>query len=260
LFAFLRVNPFHSLSNFRKTIAIPFDEGGKRRTIAIERFTRLLDSMCLRRTKDVLHLPAEQHRVREVPFSTEERLQYEQTKEIMFRAVRNQNGTFDQKSTLGMFQVQLQLRILCNHGTWQQPFSWNRRKLHLLDEREALEISLGRDGEITCSVCRQPMPAFNSGSMFHRYTENCRHVLCSQCLIQSTPSGHDEIPTKCPLCQPLWNTSTQAPRFMDESQEDTYFRANGRSSKMEVLMNDVSVDIWNTKRYARWDYADEGHD
>ncbi|KAI4608165.1 hypothetical protein J4E80_009173 [Alternaria sp. BMP 0032] len=92
------------LSNFRKTIAIPFDEGGKRRTIAIERFTRLLDSMCLRRTKDVLHLPAEQHRVREVPFSTEERLQYEQTKEIMFRAVRNQNGTFDQKSTLGMFQ------------------------------------------------------------------------------------------------------------------------------------------------------------
>ncbi|KAI4702778.1 hypothetical protein J4E89_010312 [Alternaria sp. Ai002NY15] len=144
LFAFLRVKPFHSLSNFRKTIAIPFDEGGKRRTIAIERFTRLLDSMCLRRTKDVLHLPAEQHRVRDVPFSPEERLQYEQTKDIMFRAVRNQNGTFDQKSTLGMFQVQLQLRILCNH-------------------------------------------------------------------------------------------------------EDTYFRENGRSSKMEVLMNDLSVDIWNTK-------------
>jgi len=228
--------------------------------MAIERFTRLLDSMCLRRSKDVLHLPAEQHRVRNIRLSSEERLQYDQTQEIMFRAVRNQNGTFDQKSTLGMFQVQLQLRILCNHGTWQQPFSWNRRKLHLLDEREAMEISLGRDGEITCSVCRQPMPAFNSGSMFRRYTENCRHVLCSQCLIQSTPSGHDEIPSKCPLCQPLWNMSTESRHFMDASHEDTYFRANGRSSKMEVLMNDVSVDIWNTKRYARWDYADEGQD
>jgi SWI/SNF-related matrix-associated actin-dependent regulator of chromatin subfamily A3 len=248
LFAFLRVNPFHSLSNFRKSIAIPFDEGGKRRSVAIERFTRLLDSMCLRRTKDVLHLPAEQHRVRRIQLSSEERMQYDQTKDIMFRAVRNQNGTFDQKSTLGLFQVQLQLRIICNHGTWQQPFSWNRRKLHLLDEREALEISLGRDGEITCSVCRQQMPAFNSGSMFHRYTEHCRHVLCSQCLMQSMPSGHAERPTKCPLCQPLWDANSQVPHSASASQEDTYFRANGRSSKMEALMNDVATDIWNTKR------------
>ena len=248
MFAFLRVNPFHSLSNFRKTIAIPFDEGGKRRTIAIERFTRLLDSMCLRRTKDVLHLPAEKHQVRKIRLSPEERLQYDQTQEIMFRAVRNQNGTFDQKSTLGMFHVQLQLRILCNHGTWQQPFSWNRRKIHLLDEREALEISLGRDGEIACSVCRQPMPAFNSGSMFHRYVEHCRHVLCSQCLKQSMPSGQEELPGKCPLCQPLWDSSTHVPRSTDAPQEDTYFRANGWSSKMEALMSDVSADIWNTKR------------
>ncbi|KAF1829386.1 hypothetical protein BDW02DRAFT_574017 [Decorospora gaudefroyi] len=247
LLAFLRVSPFHNLSNFRRHIAVPFDEGGKRRQLAIQRFTTLLDSLCLRRTKDVLHLPEEEHRVRKVQLSLEERTQYDQTQNIMFRAVRNQNGSFDQKSTLGMFQVQLQLRIICNHGTWQQPFSWNRRKLHLLDEREAMVASFGREGEITCSVCQQTMPLSNTGSMYRHYTEHCRHVLCSECLEQSIPHGHESTPEKCPLCAPLWANSSQALRQVPSYQEDTYFRAEGRSSKMDVLMSDVLADIWGTK-------------
>ncbi|CAI9627663.1 unnamed protein product [Alternaria burnsii] len=230
LFAFLRISPFHSLSNFRKCIAIPFDEGSKRRSLAIERFTRLLDSLCLRRTKDVLHLPDEEHRVRKIRLSSEEQTQYKQTYDIMFRTIKNQNGVFDQKSTLGMFQVQLQLRIICNHGTWQQPFSWNRRKLHLLDEREAVEASLGRDGELTCSACRQTLPLFNT-----------------ECLSTSMTNDQENLPSRCPLCQPLWDANSGAPRSNHASQEDTYFRPNGRSSKMECLMEDVSVDVWNTK-------------
>lgn len=248
LFAFLRIQPFHSLSNFRKSIAIPFDEGGKRRSVSIQRFARLLDSCCLRRTKEVLHLPNEQHRVRVVHLSPEERTQYDRTHDIMFRAIRNQNAMFDQNSTLGMFQVQLQLRIICNHGTWQQPFSWNRRKLHLLDEREAMEASLGRNGEITCSGCREIMPLFNSGSMYRRFEEHCSHVLCIQCLGHSIQSDQESLPGRCPLCRPLWNASSQIPRSKHKSQEDTYFRADGCSSKMEALMRDISYDVWNTKR------------
>ncbi|KAJ4302642.1 hypothetical protein N0V90_001531 [Kalmusia sp. IMI 367209] len=104
LFAFIRIIPFNNPSMFRKYIALPFDEGGKRRDLAIERFTRLLDSLCLRRTKDLLHLPEEHARVRNIEFSPEERMQYEQTKKIMLRAAKNQVGGFDQKSTLGLFQ------------------------------------------------------------------------------------------------------------------------------------------------------------
>jgi SWI/SNF-related matrix-associated actin-dependent regulator of chromatin subfamily A3 len=219
--------------------------------MAIERFTRLLDSLCLRRTKDVLHLPDEKHRVRRIHLSSEEQAQYKHTYDIMFRTIKNQNGVFDQKSTLGMFQVQLQLRIICNHGTWQQPFSWNRRKLHLLDEREAVEASLGRDGEITCSACQQTLPLFNTGTLFRRYTEHCRHVLCMECLSTSMTSDQESLPSRCPLCQPLWDANSGAPRSNHASQEDTYFRPNGRSSKMEALMEDVSVDVWNTKRYLR---------
>lgn len=146
-----------------------------------------------------------------------------------------------------MFQVQLQLRILCNHGTWQQPFSWNRRKLHLLDEREAVEASLGREGEITCSACRQTMPLFGTGSTFQRY-EDCRHVLCSECVEEGVPQSQEALQLRCPLCSSLWAASTANHRSKQTSQEDMYFRAEGRSSKMETLMADVMTDIWTTKR------------
>ncbi|KAH7348114.1 SNF2 family N-terminal domain-containing protein [Pyrenochaeta sp. MPI-SDFR-AT-0127] len=248
LLAFLRINPFHSLSTFRKFIVIRYDEGGKSRQRAVEGLTRLLDSLCLRRTKDLLHLPDQENRIRHIILSPEERVQYDQTQAMMFRAIRNQHATFDQKSTLGMFQVQLQLRILCNHGTWQQPFSWNRRKLHLLDEREAMEASLGKDGEVTCSSCRQTMPLVNTGSTFRRYTEHCRHVLCSECLEQSMTSGQENYPSNCPLCSTLWTAPVQTPSTDHTLQEDMYFRAEGRSSKMEALMRDVMTDISITKR------------
>ncbi|KAF2866465.1 P-loop containing nucleoside triphosphate hydrolase protein [Massariosphaeria phaeospora] len=230
LFAFLRVSPFQSLGVFRKFIAVPFDEGEKRRKIAIEPFTHLLDSLCLRRKKDLLHLPDQRDR-------------YEQTKKIMFRAVRNQVGVFDHKSTLGLFQVQLQLRILCNPGTYQQPFSWTRRKLYLLDEREDVESAVGRNGEVTCSACQTTMPLFGPGTMYQRYTENCKHVLCSECIEQSMSNMEDSGHTKCPLCSFKWGISSKSDRAAQSSETDSYFRAEGRSSKIETLMLDVQTDM-----------------
>ena len=249
LFAFIRIIPFNNPSNFRKYICIPFEEGGKRRDLAIERFTTLLDSLCLRRTKDLLHLPEQHSRVRRIDFSPEEKMQYDQTKKIMLRAAKNQVGGFDQKSTLGLFQVQLQLRILCNHGTYQQPFSWNRRKMHLLDEREALEASLGRNGDVTCSACRQTMPLIGAGSMFRRFDEHCRHVLCSECMEESMPDVQPGTATICPLCSPLWKMHNRPTNSLHTHEDDKYFRPNGISSKIETLMMDVQTNVWYTKRY-----------
>lgn len=249
LFAFLRISPFHSLAVFRKHVVLPFEEGGSRRRLAVEHFTRLLDSLCLRQTKDLLQLPEQRNRTRIIEFSQPERTQYEHTQNTMFRAISNQNGMFDAKSTLGMFQVRLQLRIMCNHGTWQQPFSWSRRKLHMIDEREALEGALGQEGEITCSACRQTMPLLSVGSMFRRYTEHCRHVLCLECLGYSMLEDQEKFPTACPLCAPLWGSSAHAFRSQEEPQEDLYFRGEGHSSKMEALVTDVLEDITTSKRW-----------
>jgi SWI/SNF-related matrix-associated actin-dependent regulator of chromatin subfamily A3 len=248
LLAFLKITPFHSISVFKKSIVSPYEEGRMRRKLAIERFTNLFDALCLRRTTDLLDLPEQQSRVRSIQLSSQERAQYEQTREIMSRVMRNQAGDLEELSTLRMFQVRLQLRILCNHGTWQQMFSWNRRKLHLLDEREAVEASSGRDGEATCSLCKQTMPLFGAGSSFRRYTEHCRHVLCSECLEQSMTENEDRLPSSCPLCSSLWGPTMRACRDRQTSQEDTYFRSHGESSKMNALVEDVMENVWTTKR------------
>jgi SWI/SNF-related matrix-associated actin-dependent regulator of chromatin subfamily A3 len=247
LLAFLKIDPFHSLATFRKYIAIPFDESGKTRLSAIERFTRLLDSVCLRRTKDLLHLPDVENIMRTVVLSAEERNQYEQTQKTMWRAVRHQHGAVEGKSTLGMFQVQLQLRIICNHGTWQQLFSWNRRKLHLLDEREAIEASLGRESERTCSACRETMPLFGAGTSFQQY-EECRHVLCAECVEVKMSAGQNVRPSRCPMCSALWHPSAKKHGQKYGSQEDLYFRPHGHSSKMNMLMADVMHNVHFTKR------------
>jgi SNF2 family DNA or RNA helicase len=248
LFAFIRLRPFERISTFRRCISAPFDDGADRKRIAIEAFTRLLDSTCLRRTLELIHLPEKHERTHLVKFSPEERNQYEQTKAMMFRAIRHQPGVFDRKSTLGMFQTQLQLRILCNHGTYQDPFSWARRSI--LDEREFLASTIRDYRETICSSCKQSMPIVGSNAVYRNWPEKCSHVLCTECIEESTQAGVDSI-THCPLCHPIWASSSvpldQSKHMMKKGEVDTYFRPQGHSSKMEALIADLQADLSKTK-------------
>ncbi|OCL04222.1 hypothetical protein AOQ84DRAFT_346502 [Glonium stellatum] len=249
LFAFIRARPFDSMSTFRRYIAIPFDESDERRAIASRRLGSLIDSLCLRRTKDLLHLPERQERTRTLVFSKEERDQYEQTKRIMIRAIRQRAGEFDRKSMFGMFQAQLQLRILCNHGSFQHSFSWAKRSL--LNEREDMLCSVGRNGEINCSSCRQSMPILGSNNVYRTYAKDCAHILCSECLDENEKEdeeGRDE-PLKCPLCFPIAASlpETKVEYSNKEGRHDNYFRAEGHSTKMMALINDVKENLRESK-------------
>jgi hypothetical protein len=259
LFAFLRVNPFQSLATFRKHISIPYEEGGRQRRLAVDSLIQLLDSLCLRRTKDRLHLPHQEERVREVIFSPEEREQYQHTYQSMSRAVRNQVGAgFHHTNTLGMFQVQLALRILCNHGTWQQRYSWKNRRL--LDETEAVEMDLGGGAEVTCFLCKETMPRFSAGTIYKHYNF-CKHVICYECITDTTSTGtrsnadnDDHFPPRCPFCYPnvqanAVNGSSQSHQPTQILEPEAYFCSQGRSSKMEYLIRDVQENLWTTKRY-----------
>ncbi|KAK2808657.1 hypothetical protein FQN50_004521 [Emmonsiellopsis sp. PD_5] len=135
LFTFIRVPPFSDMNIFRKFIVQPFDESADRRVIASKRLGMLIDSLCLRRTKEILHLPEPKSRIISITFSDEERQQYERTKRMMTSAIRQQVGD-EKNNVFGVFQAQLQLRILCNHGTFQHPFSWARARRRYLEERE----------------------------------------------------------------------------------------------------------------------------
>lgn len=266
LFAFTRARPFHTLATFRQYIVTPYDEGGERRRVACDRLVLLLDSLCLRRTKERLHLPGRRDRVVEIILTEAERKQYNDTKKMMDRIIRHKAGVYEGHNAFNMFQAMLQLRILCNHGTFQRYFSWNR--ISNRDMREAAVSALGNDSEISCSACKLPMPVLGSNRIHNSFLEQCSHVLCSECL-EGLFGNHSSpgIIKHCPMCEHTGTGSKNAKlpgnvhdsfsqdfrlylenlNDVSEGNDDEYFRWNGHSSKMEALVRDIAHNLWSTK-------------
>jgi len=209
-------------------------------------------------------------RVQTLDFSEEERRQYENTKKILLRIIKQRVGEYEKHSKFGLFQANLQMRIMCNHGTYQLPFSWQRRSCR--DEREAALSAIGSNAEITCSGCRQPMPIQGSNRIYNSFIEDCAHVLCSECLEESERLSTGNSRQHCPICMAHSNalavasqTSGSPVVLLDgagdvempdvqpsatngEEDDDHYFNKDGYSTKMEALIKDVRDDLWASKR------------
>lgn len=197
-----------------------------------------------------------------------ERRQYEETKKIMGRILHYKAGVYEPHNTFSMFQAILQLRILCNHGTFQQLFALGN--ISQRDVREADNSDFGHAGQMSCSICKLPIPFAGIDQIHNSFLENCSHIFCSECLeISSNSDGLVGSTGHCPLCERMGTLSRKAKLLkrvnnsllqdlrMDfgrlestsEEDDDKYFRLGGYSSKMEALMRDVSHDLWSTKRY-----------
>ena len=222
----------------------------------------LLEALCLRRTKDAIQLPGLRQRMRTLVFSPAEREQYENTKKTLARTIRQRAGGVEKSSKFGLFQANLQMRLLCNHGTFQKPFSWHRRSP--LDEREVVVSALGQTGEITCSGCQQPMPILGSSWLGDGFRAQCAHVLCSECVEESSmPGAGEQTQGHCPVCV-RWLKHARAEGRVaagdvampdspaeeaTEDDDDHYFNAEGHSTKMRALVEDVNKDLMTTKRH-----------
>ena len=190
--------------------------------------------------------------MRTLEFSAAEREQYENTKKILMRTIRHRVGEVEKSSRFGLFQANLQMRLLSNHGTLQQPFSWHRRSYR--DERDAVVSALGQNGEITCSGCQLPMLILGSSRLGNGFREQFAHVLCSECLEESTTPGAGAQTPHCPVCV-RWLTHARVEGRVGEVDvampdrpakgaiEDNdayYFNAEGHSTKMRALIEDVN--------------------
>lgn len=269
LFEFIRANPFHTPSNFKRYIVLPFESSDA----DIERKLQLLyDSLCLRRNKSILALPGVEERERKLKLSPAERRQYEHTKNVFDRTIRERHAEFHQTDKFGLFQAELQLRILCNHGTHQKMFSWTQRSLR--EAKEAYAMNVGLTAQRHCRVCSQLMPSHD----FCRTFEGCGHFLCASCVEdadgditingnttdQIGQQNHQNRKTKpCPLCRVDTRATTQPavlghlPKVqVGQDREalrqhkisDDYFREEGFSTKMEALVNDVKDGLEENRR------------
>ena len=277
LLSFIRAKPFEKASIFRRWIETAFELTADDPQRVKERLILILEAFCLRRTRAVLELPPLRQIVRTLSFSDEEKKQYDNTQGIMMRTIKQRVGEGQNQSTFGLFQANMQLRILCNHGTWQKPFSWLRCSNR--DQREAMEYTRGSGAEFCCSGCRQPMPILGSNYSKPVFEDQCNHLLCSECIDQSTISSSAAQRRRCPVCvntmglargnaralaparasskgAQYQNVSTPAAAPVvpalasnDLDSQDDYFNAIGHSTKMQHLVTDLSKDLWRTKRW-----------
>lgn len=266
LFRFIRAEPFDKASEFRKWIEAPFDNSFDNPTEVRGRLVKLLEALCLRRTREVLQLPKTRQFVRHLDFTEDEREQYEKTRNIIRRNMEVRMGEIEKSSQFGTFQMWLQLRIVCNHGTYQKLFSWHRR--NFLEEREAfIGGAYSQHGEVLCVGCEQPMPVLGQDWSKPMFEGKCPHILCDKC-IDDSKKGETSVPQgRCPVCV-LWyrgssNTedgqgsdsgSLQRKRKRNAATNDDhehYFNSEGHSTKILALVEDVQKDLWTTKRYVR---------
>ncbi|EHA50641.1 DNA repair and recombination protein RAD5C [Pyricularia oryzae 70-15] len=170
-----------------------------------------------------------------ITLSPSEREQYDRTVQETAEIIRQKTWERTGKGNhFGLFQAQLQLRLICNHGTYQVPLKLSRRDRRT--EREAMLQAIGLGADTICSGCGAPFSAFEALS-----STLCKHKFCAECM--------EDNNAPCPLCHArtrvdeldeVPNAGMGLPLYADVGNGG-YFNMNGMSSKMEALMKDVKA-------------------
>jgi hypothetical protein len=252
LLAFLRISQLENKAVFHNQIVVPFAENI---TSASRNFAFLLDCICLRRSQELLHLPDLAENYHYVTLTDQERKQYNQTLAFMAKLIRDKASRKpDRRDPFGIFQAQLQLRLLCNHGTFQTPFT-ERNQRDRKAEREDYLYSLGKNAESICAMCGIPISVFDLVGDLDSNNHLCRHKLCQECILQnrddsSLPVG--VFTASCPLCNKTIeqgnDSEVQDSSSQSESDSEGYFKTEGFSSKVDALMEDLQQKSSGVKR------------
>ena len=160
----------------------------------------LLDSICLRRSRNLLDLPETNVKNRVLEFSEVEREQFLSAERSMSRTIKHQaNLETTKKRFYGISQLEMRLRRLCNHGTFQRPFS----QIHE-DNTTDLEFNTQKPKDDRCDYCElQLSQNIIVDEHFNGHFTVCGHLLCSQCLPQfehAVAKSKDESGLRFPLC------------------------------------------------------------
>ncbi|KAL8376886.1 hypothetical protein RB595_007831 [Gaeumannomyces hyphopodioides] len=253
LISFLKLSQLENPAKFRKYVAGPIKEDADKGARAL---AHLMDCICLRRERENAHMPAPEKEVRWVRLSPAEDGYYRRTHEAMANLVRAKAWERTGKGNhFGPFQVQLQLRLLCNHGTYQKPFSVKAQDRRTRRDARLDLISGGAD--VDCSACGAPIPLLDAfgagGSAPGSGGSRCQHRFCQQCLSSDgSPPGHSTAtsPPSCSVCREegsAWGNPNLGGNMMVPQEtvpqgldgQGDYFNTHGTSSKIDALMVDL---------------------
>jgi hypothetical protein len=186
LVAFLRVPILDRVASFRKFISSPITSNKKN---SYQNLQALLQSICIRRTREVLNLPEPTTVTRKLPMSSLEKTQYRdllldcRTKIDMAVSGRR-NGKINSTVLESLFA----LRLFCNNGQAVTGVP--------VDSDEALSY-LEQLDQNTCGYCSGTIylisdtPDTDGGIII----SGCRHLVCRSCI-----PHHLSRQSKCPSC------------------------------------------------------------
>jgi hypothetical protein len=255
LVSFIRCSPLDNLQQFRKYIVSPLLKQSEK---GVERLRLLLDSICLRRTKDLLKLPDIVPEIRFLAFSTVEKKQYLDTRETFIQTMNQHRLLPQTKSQLGVFQLQLQLRRLCNHGTFQKASSGVQE----FDPEQALAFLKSQE-VAKCDACSVNVTGIHGiEEQRSGYFTVCGHLLCAKCIPKmkqalqkiNGKANHQ----KCSLCPEMVSgeylqmtieeTSAKPAQSKDNLSPWRYFDRNGCSTKISAVVSDIEQHKTEGKR------------
>jgi SWI/SNF-related matrix-associated actin-dependent regulator of chromatin subfamily A3 len=256
LVKFLRVPLLETASTFRNYITSPIEFGS---SCGFHRLRLLLKSLCLRRTNKILQLSEPITRLHQLNMAGVEDAAYAKIGETYRQEIdRAVSGRKTAEAYSGILQALLRLRLLCNHGTYEQ-LSQNLGSALPSDPEEALAF-LEQSDDASCAYCSCDVTVI--GPQSAEFTV-CSHLLCSECLpqyeadLKETKVGKK---AQCPLCENAIvgsfitaNEKTgrkKAPVGPFSPGSLNFFDLNaGYSTKFSALLQDVeSQEEWE-KRY-----------
>ena len=249
LIRFLRVDPFDNNASFRKYIVEPVltDSEAGRRSLRL-----LLRSICLRRTRILLEIPAAKDETVALTLSTEERSLYSQIIEDTKRKIDDCiSSTSIAKAYSSIFQAILRLRLLCNQGTHQLLDSKPE------DQDGLVEVGYVEGGILACQFCSCEIIASDAQSDISpgASPQNSLRLLCPACLSPTDfdVTGNQKKPTTSQNGKLIQMTDFGSPQ---PSGEDRASSASLRatlspqrhSSKMSALVSNLQMHKLNNKR------------
>ncbi|KAE8449590.1 hypothetical protein EG329_007920 [Mollisiaceae sp. DMI_Dod_QoI] len=246
LVAFIRCYPLDNMTEFRKNIISPVLKNGDQ---GLENMRLLLDSICLRRTRKLLHLPEITYNDQPIDFSPSEKAYYEETQTEMINAIKkiDSHGR-KSKDFFGMFQLYLQLRRICNHGTYYRGLS-NSHDDNQFEPGEVFEL-LERRRLAECTYCKLKITGLEDieGDTLGKFSP-CGHLFCLKCYTSYDASLKTTLGAElqCSIC------SRKVPRILPTSSDSHVghrsflvyqaphpnFPEKATSSKINALIEDI---------------------
>jgi SWI/SNF-related matrix-associated actin-dependent regulator of chromatin subfamily A3 len=231
---FLKVPILEKAAAFRNFITRPIQSRSSNR---FKNLRTLLESICLRRTKDLLDLPEPIPQMRRLPFTPFEQAEYNELRqscrlEIDKAVSGHRKGTIN--STV--LESLLKLRLYCNNGS----------RTTALDSDEILTLLQQYDQNI-CSYCSGIIrlidsPRDTDGGIL---LPSCSHLVCQNCL-----PTHRAQRNKCPLCTSGTNESIadllpslSAPNLVGGAENSSSIgQARQYPSKLVALLSDIKMN------------------